>query len=145
MTTITSRRFATLAIGSGVCGLVTGVVVLAVIQVTLRSSDLAYGQPFLHTLLDPFVLTVWIPFTFVPTLIGFVFSLWALRDVQLSKAFPVTLGATVVAAALTAVKFAPASPVVALITALIVMFCCRYYEPWALPPGERGPAGSGAV
>ena len=127
------------------CGLVTGVVALAVIQATLPSSDLAYGQPFLYTFRDPFVLTVWIPFTLVPTLIGFVFSLWALRNVQLSKAFPVTLGATVIAAALTAVKFAPASPVVALITALLVMFCCRYYEPWALSAGERSPAGPSAV
>lgn len=138
------KRVVILALSSLGCGLLTGLLVLYIDGKSLTPSDEAYGMSVVESLADPLVLLVWLPFTLGSASLGFVYSLVALRNVNLAKAIPLVAVVTVGAAAATATSFAPASPFVALLVALLValiaMEFCRNWSPWASnePPPESG-------
>jgi hypothetical protein len=127
-------RVALLAVGAAGTGLVAGILALWANLATLPRTDLAYGVSPLGALHDPFVRAVWVPVTVVASALGFAFAVWALWNVRLAKAGPVTAFATVIVAVLVAVVNPLLSAFVALIAAVATMLYCRNRSEWAQPP-----------
>jgi len=121
------------------CALLTGLAALYTMFLMLPPTDLAYGQGFLLTILDPFVLTVWLVFTLGSALVASPVALWSLWRVQLIKAVPLIMFVSVVAAGIGAYYYLPASPLIVLIAASLAMVWCRYHVPWQTPTStQRG-------
>ncbi len=120
-----ATRTLALATNALICGTLAGLVALYTLGRSLPPSDGAYGISVWDSLKDPFVFAVWLPLVLIGAAVGFVFSLWLLWRVDLSKAIPTVAVTTVVAAAASAPIFAPLSPLVGLSAGVAAMLWCR--------------------
>ena len=74
---------------------------------------------------DPFVLIVWSQMVLIGAALGFAFSWWLLWRVKLSKAVPIVVVVSVVAAAALAPLFGPLCALPALVAGVLAMLWCR--------------------
>jgi hypothetical protein len=146
MTTTDSDRLRTLALSSLACAFLTSFVALSVQHLSLDPSDEAARQPFLATLLDPFVLTLWLPCLVLGAGVGFLASVVMLRTVRLERAIPLVTLACVAAAAVVAPFVIVLSPLFGLAFAWLAMDWCRHHRAWQLPgpPESSTPDRPGA-
>jgi len=108
-----------------VCAGVAGLLALRAHVESLPPSDGAYGITVSETLRDPLVLSVWQMLVLAGAAGGFVCSLWLLWRVDLLKAIPVVVAATVAAAYLSALIAPPLSAFVAMFVGVAVMYWFR--------------------
>jgi hypothetical protein len=94
---------------------------IAVIQITLPPTDLAYGQGILRTLGDPFVITIATPVALAAGALATPLLYFCLRRRRLTVAFPIVFGSVLVAV----VVITPFSQLLGLISsfAALVISC----------------------
>lgn len=118
-------RVAALAASALLSAVLVGLVALFVQLKTLPPSDLAYGTPFGVLLRDPFVLIIWSQMVLIGATLGFALSWWLLWRVKLSKAVPIVVVVSVVAAAAFAPLFGPLCAFPAFVAGVLAMLWCR--------------------
>ena len=100
---------------------VTAFTFIAVIQLTLSSTDKAYRLGILSALGDPFVMTIALPVTLVSGVFTSPLLYFSLRRRRLAAALPIILGAVLVSVAITT----PLSPMLGLFSgfAALIVSC----------------------
>jgi len=138
------RRNVRIVAASLLVAILSGLAALWGLLVSLPPTDGAYGQGVMGTLLDPFVLMVWLPLVCVGWIVGSVLGLLLLRPTNLARSLPL-VGALAVATS--AVMAASVSPSIALpaglwagaVAAGWARFMAALDPRWARPAREPPP------
>ncbi|HZN41559.1 MAG TPA: hypothetical protein VFD82_22325 [Planctomycetota bacterium] len=114
-----THSFAVFLVAGSVGAFVTAFAFIAVLQLTLPPTNLAYGQGIIETLRDPFVRAIATPVAIASGALATPLLYFCLRHRRLSVALPIVFASVLIAVAITT----PLHPWLGLYSAFAALVC----------------------